>query len=309
MKTVTFIGVGGIGKPMAERLIDTGFAITVCDVNEAALEAFRRRGARTISRAAEGTEADAIIVMVANDAQVKAAVLGPGGVLEGIDPQRPPVVTIMSSVLPQTIQNTAREIAKKNVHTLDAPVSGGSIRAAHGELTIMVGGDAADMQTMRPVFDALGNKVFHCGPLGSAEAVKIINNIVGVANTLITAEALEMAIKLGIDLKWLADVMEASSGRNVATKDIEGFRSVYRYNAQTAESFKAVIDICRKDLILGQTLAKELNVFPPILHALALGTQPVSYDDILATWRAVSEDKYEIVKGDRTEEANRVTHE
>ena len=72
MKTITFIGVGGIGKPMAERLIETGFAITVCDLNEAALEGFRKRGARTISRAAEGTEADAILVMVANDAQVKA---------------------------------------------------------------------------------------------------------------------------------------------------------------------------------------------------------------------------------------------
>ncbi len=291
MKTITFIGVGGIGKPMAERLIETGFAITVCDLNEAALEGFRKRGARTISRAAEGTEADAILVMVANDAQVKAAVLGPGGVLEGIDSERPPVVAIMSSVLPQTIQDTARELAKKNVHTLDAPVSGGSIRAAHGELTIMVGGDAADLQTMRPVFDALGKKVFHCGPLGSAEAVKIVNNIVGVLNTLITAEALAMAIKLGIDLKWLADVMEASSGRNVVTKDIEGFRSVYKYNAQTPKSLKAVIDICRKDLVLGQALAKQLNVFTPTLDALASGNKAVSYEDILATWRAVAEDK------------------
>src|SRR6266404_1266473 len=291
MKTITFIGVGGIGKPMAERLIETGFAITVCDLNESAFEGFRKRGARTISRAAEGTEADAILVMVANDAQVKAAVLGPGGVLEGIDSERPPVVAIMSSVLPQTIQDTARELAKKNVHTLDAPVSGGSIRAAHGELTIMVGGDAADLQTMRPVFDALGKKVFHCGPLGSAEAVKIVNNIVGVLNTLITAEALAMAIKLGIDLKWLADVMEASSGRNVASKDIEGFRSVYKYNAQTPKSLKAVIDICRKDLVLGQALAKQLNVFTPTLDALASGNKAVSYEDILATWRAVAEDK------------------
>jgi 3-hydroxyisobutyrate dehydrogenase len=81
----------------------------------------------------------------------------------------------MSSVLPQTIQNTPGELAKKNVHTLDAPVSGGSIRAAQRELTIMVGGDAADLQAMRSVFDALGNKMFHCGPLGSGEAVKIIN--------------------------------------------------------------------------------------------------------------------------------------
>jgi 3-hydroxyisobutyrate dehydrogenase-like beta-hydroxyacid dehydrogenase len=92
---------------------------------------------------------------------------------------------------------------------------------------------------------ALGNKVFHCGPLGSGEAVKIINNIVGVTNTLITAEAVEMTIKLGIDLRWLAEVMETSSGRNVATKDSEGFRSIYRYNARTAESLKAVIDVCR----------------------------------------------------------------
>lgn len=303
MKKITFIGVGGIGKPMAERLIDTGFAITACDLSEAALEGFRKRGVRTISRAAEGTEADAILVMVANDAQVKAAVLGPGGVLEGIDSERPPVVAIMSSVLPQTIQNTAGELAKKNVHTLDAPVSGGSIRAAQGELTIMVGGDAADLQAMRSVFDALGNKVFHCGPLGSGEAVKIINNIVGVANTLITAEALEMAIKLGIDLRWLADVMETSSGRNVATKDIEGFRSIYRYNARTAESLKAVIDICRKDLALGQALGKQLKVYTPTLYALALGNEAVSYEDILATWRAVSEDRDDIVRRGGEDEA------
>jgi len=98
-------------------------------------------------------------------------------------------------------------------------------------------------------------------------------------------------IKLGIDLKWLADVMEASSGRNVATKDIEGFRSVYKYNAQTPKSLKAVIDICRKDLVLGQALAKQLNVFTPTLDALASGNKAVSYEDILATWRAVAEDK------------------
>ena len=183
MKEITFIGVGGIGKPMAERLIDTGFAITVCDLSEAALEGFRKRGARTISRAAEGAEADAILVMVANDAQVKAAVLGPGGVLEGIDSERPPVVAIMSSVLPQTIQDTARELAKKNVHTLDAPVSGGSIRAAQGELTIMVGGDAADLQTIRPVFDALGNKVFHCGPLVLCRPAQIVRPQAGPARS------------------------------------------------------------------------------------------------------------------------------
>jgi len=165
----------------------------------------------------------------------------------------------------------------------------------------MVGGDAADLQTIRPVFDALGNKVFHCGALGSGEAVKIINNIVGVANTLITAEALEMAIKLGIDLKWLADVMEASSGRNVATKDIEGFRSVDKYNAQTPKSLKAVIDICRKDLVLGQALGKQLQVLTPTLYALALGSEAVSYEDILATWRAVSEDRDDMVRRGRTE--------
>jgi hypothetical protein len=91
-----------------------------------------------------------------------------------------------------------------------------------------------------------------------------------IANTLITAEALEMAIKLGIDLKWLAGVMETSSGRNVATKDIEGFRSIYRYNARTAESLKALIDICRKDLVLGQALGKQLQVLTPTLYALAL---------------------------------------
>ncbi len=269
---------------MAECLIRAGFALTVCDKSEVALDVFRKLGARTTTEASDLAGMEMVVFMVANDAQVKSAALGAGGLLQAVDPAKPPLVAVMSSVLPGTAKEVAAALAAKNVRMVDAPVSGGGVRAGEGKLTIMVGGDKADIEAMSPVFDALGNNVFHCGPVGAGEAVKILNNIMGVTSMFLMTETMQIAGKLGIDQAWLASVMEVSSGRNSATRDYEAHKGIYRVNGQTPQSAKAVIDICRKDLSLAMAMAREVGVATPMVDAAATAQNAIDYDDFRARW-------------------------
>jgi 3-hydroxyisobutyrate dehydrogenase len=279
---VAFIGAGGIGGAMAERLTKSGFDLTVCDLRAEALEPLKKLGAKVTQRVAECAGAELVILMVANDAQVKDA---SNALLAAVDAAKPPRLVIMSSVLPATVREVAAAAAKKNVRTLDAPVSGGRVSASNGALTIMAGGDAADLEAVRPVLAALGTRIEHCGPLGSGESVKIVNNILGVANMFLMTEASRLAQELGIDVGWLAGVMETSSGRNLATRDYEAHKGLYRYNVQSSEILGALLAVCRKDLSLAKALADSSGLALPILDAVKEALDQAPNKDIGESWR------------------------
>jgi 3-hydroxyisobutyrate dehydrogenase len=265
---VALIGSGGIGGPMAQCLAGSGVELMVCDIDEAALEPFRTLGVRVTQRAADCAAADFVIAMVATDAQVRTVLLGDGGLFDAIDAAAAPRVLIMSSVLPETVRRTAVLLATKNTALLDAPVSGGRVAALQGQLTIMVGGADADLAAARPLLGILGSNIVHCGPLGSGAAVKIINNIVGVTNMFLMTEAMVLAVELGMDVDKLAAIMEQSSGRNLATRDYPAHKALYRLNTQSPETLKALLDICRKDLALAQSLAGSAGLSLPLVEAV-----------------------------------------
>jgi 3-hydroxyisobutyrate dehydrogenase-like beta-hydroxyacid dehydrogenase len=150
METVAFIGVGSIGAPMARCVARAGFELTVCDTNPTALAQFDSVAAKLTDEAGDCADRDMVIVIVTNDKQVKDVMIGANGVLANMDPTRPPAVAIMSTVLPQTVQQVADACVAKQVHLVDAPVSGLPVVAEKGELAIMVGGDSADLELMRP---------------------------------------------------------------------------------------------------------------------------------------------------------------
>lgn len=281
---VAFIGAGGIGGPMAERLARQGVPLTVCDQRAEALAPLQALGARVTGRIADCASADLVIVMVATDAQVRDVVLGVDGLLANADPARPPLLLVMSSVLPATVRSVADAVAAKGMRVLDAPVSGGRLAAARGALTILLGGAQGDIATARPVLELLGSRIVPCGPVGSGEAVKIVNNILGVANMFLMAEATRLAQELGLEPDWVAGIMEQSSGRNLGTRDPAAHRALYGLNTASPETLHALLQVCRKDLGLAQTLARDQALSLPMLEAVKAALDATPDADIGAHW-------------------------
>jgi 2-hydroxy-3-oxopropionate reductase len=198
VKQIGFIGLGIMGKPMALNLIRAGYALTVYDIDAARVAALKEAGARVAaSSAAAAVGAEMVVTMLPNSPDVKAAVLGPGGVLEGA---RPGLLLVdMSSIAPLAAQEVGAACAAKGVRMLDAPVSGGEPKAIEGSLAIMVGGDAADFETAKPVLGAMGKSVVHTGALGSGNVTKLANQIIVALNIIAMSEALVLAKRAGVD--------------------------------------------------------------------------------------------------------------
>jgi 3-hydroxyisobutyrate dehydrogenase-like beta-hydroxyacid dehydrogenase len=289
MRNIGVIGVGSMGRPMALNLIKAGYTVSVCDMRDEALAPFRADGVPTSARAAELVGNDLIIVMVGNDSDVADVTVGPGGLSDVVDPARPPLVAIMSSVLPRTIRDAAAALGKKNAVVVDAPVSGGPVRAAAAAISIMAAGSDADFARLEPVFAALGRPVFRCGPVGAAAGVKIVNNILGVANMLLMNEAAHLAATLGIDLPFLTGVMEVSSGRNYATQDFAAYRSLLFANSDDSDVTRRLLAILRKDLKLATTLSKDSGVGTPILNAVSKATDALDAGDLSTRWQMLGQ--------------------
>ena len=224
---VGFVGLGRMGCPMAGRLVRAGFAVRGFDVDGAAAERFRSESsAGTVASLARlGEESDVVITMLANGEVVREVLLAaPPG--EGatapplLDALRPGAIVIdMSSSAPTGTRRLGEILAARSVAMLDAPVSGGVVRAAAGTLAIMVGGDPHPIARCRPLLDAMGERVFATGALGSGHALKALNNLVSAAGLLAAAEALLVGRRFGLDPNVMIDVFNASSACNNSTEN------------------------------------------------------------------------------------------
>jgi 3-hydroxyisobutyrate dehydrogenase len=288
MERIGFIGVGSIGAAMARCLVRAGMKMMICDKNPKALESFKNLGALVTDKPENCADREMVIVMVANDSQLNEVVLGNDGLLNAVHPDRAPLLAIMSTVLPQTIQRIAPYCAKKKVRLVDAAVSGLPVVAEQGKLTIMVGGDEADLKAMEPVFKLMGENIFHTGPLGSGEVTKLVNNIVGVPNLFMSVEAMLVGKKYGLDPSKLAAIMETSSGRNFSTKDWERGRKTFEFFSQSLELSKVLLDLCRKDLEHAQEMARQVNLECPLLDYILEALRKFSYEEIQKRWHAVT---------------------
>ena len=231
MTRVGFIGLGKMGKPMALNVVKKGFALTVCDQAAEPAEELRRHGARVADCAADvGACSDVVITMLPNAEVVRAVVVGPGGLAEGMTAGS--VLVDMSTSDPATTRSLGHSLAAQGVRVVDAPVAKGIPAAEAGTLTIMAGGDAADLETCREVLAAMGDQIFHCGALGAGHIVKIINNLLVGVLVPICAEALALGVKAGVDVDTLMRVITSGSGnsfvldqlirRHVLNDDYEG---------------------------------------------------------------------------------------
>jgi len=291
IERIAMIGAGSIGGPIAERLIETGHRLMICDPSEQVRAHFKRLGCEVTSRAQDCATAPAIIAMVANDQQLMDALSGPAGLLSGLDPNTPVSLVIMSTVLPDTIKAVAGLCAGHNVSLIDAPVSGGSVKARRGELSIMVGGGEADIARVRPILASVASNVFHCGELGSGETTKILNNLVGVTNLFLFAETMRIAQALGMDLQRLTKIMEQSSGRNAGTRNWVDRKALFAWNSKDEQTAQSVVRVTQKDLRNALALQEETGVRTSLLRAIVEAHQHTSFEHVLETWGALASDQ------------------
>lgn len=252
MKSIAVIGVGMMGRPIAHRLIDAGYAVTVCDASEAQLEEFAQAGVPTTARPADCATSDAVLVLVNTAAQLREVVRGVAAPASGA---AQPLVVVMSTVAPDLIVDLSSELRSNGVSLVDAPVSGGDQRAAEGKLTVMLGGAEADVARLRPVLESFSNNIFHCGPLGAGSTVKALNNVVGTLNSIASAEVLRLAQASGIAAEDVAAVLEVSTGRNFLTADPGRIREYYERYTTTRELWESILALLKKDAEAAKTLA------------------------------------------------------
>jgi 2-hydroxy-3-oxopropionate reductase len=197
MQKIGFIGLGIMGKPMAKNLLKAGYSLVVFDVAAERMAEVVAAGAKAAGSSRQVAEqSDVVITMLPNTPEVKSAVLGPGGVLEGA---RPGLLLIdMSSIAPLASQEIAAECRRKDVVMIDAPVSGGEPKAIEGTLAIMVGGPEDAFATAQPILAAMGKSVTLVGPIGSGNVTKLANQIIVALNIAAMSEAMVLAAKAGV---------------------------------------------------------------------------------------------------------------
>jgi 3-hydroxyisobutyrate dehydrogenase len=264
---VGFIGVGAMGRPMAANLIKKGFTVTAYDASAEALAAIVNLGAAKAGSSADAARvSDVVITILPSSANVVAAYLGEGGVLEGAAAGR--LCVDMSTIDPATSRLVAATASKRGIRFIDAPVSGGVPRAEDGTLAIMVGGDDKDVDEARPVLAAMGANIIHVGPVGSGEVAKLCNNLIAGVAAVAVSEAFRIAEGFGVDPKVLTDVISKSSGNTFVMEHmhpVPGLVAEAPANRDYAPGFTT--DLMAKDLGLAVNAARELRV--PVVVAPA----------------------------------------
>jgi 3-hydroxyisobutyrate dehydrogenase-like beta-hydroxyacid dehydrogenase len=216
-KILGFVGLGRMGGPMSERLIDAGHSLVVFDKNAAALEAAAARGARVARSPADvADQADIVLLSLPMPAIVEQVSLGADGVGAG---SRAKVLIDLSTTGPGVATRVAAGLAERGIQWVDSPVSGGIAGATRGTLAVMVSCPTPTFGAVAPILGTFG-KLFHVGEkAGLAQVAKLGNNLLAASALVVTAEALAMGVKAGINPRVMIDIINASSGRNSATQD------------------------------------------------------------------------------------------
>lgn len=263
---VGVVGTGIMGAPMARNLLKAGYAVTVTNRTLTRAEPLAREGAAVARTPREVAErSDVVITMVTNTPDVEAAVFGVDGVAAGAHDGM--LLIDMSTISPAATKEFAERASKNRppFKTLDAPVSGGEVGAIEARLSIMIGGDEADVARAKPVFDAMGKTIVHIGGHGAGQACKLANQIAVALNNLGVSEALVFAASQGIDLEKVRQVIAGGAGsswamHNYAPKMLAGdFRPGFMVDLQQKDLRLVLDDGYAAHLSLpGTALAHEL---------------------------------------------------
>jgi 3-hydroxyisobutyrate dehydrogenase len=247
-----------MGWPMAALLHKAGYPLQIVDASSERAQAFAKEFGGTVaaSNRALAAASDIIITILPTSAIVQAVLEGPDGVLAGL--RKDAVVVEMSSGVPTITRSLAEQVAAVGAHMVDAPVSGGVPRAKTGELAIMFGGSEAILERVRPVLSCMGTSITRTGDVGSAHAMKALNNLVSAGGFLIGVEALMIGKRFGLDPSAMVDVLNSSTGMNNSTqKKFKQFVLSGQYNAGFG------LDLMVKDLSIALEIGRDTNTPTP----------------------------------------------
>ena len=254
---IGFIGLGIMGKPMASYLIDAGYELVVHNRNRDAVDELVGKGAAEAHSGKEVAEqSDILITMLPDSPDVESVALGEGGIIEGAHEGL--IFVDMSTIAPSVTTQVGEALAKKGVQSLDAPVSGGDIGAQNATLSIMVGGDEDTFNTVKPLFDIMGQSAILCGPLGAGQTVKACNQILVAVTIAGVSEALTMGTKAGVDPIKIVQVLSGGLAR-CGVLENRGERMV---NGDFDPGFR--IRLHYKDLNIIQKTSNDFDVPLPV---------------------------------------------
>ncbi|MGE0484995.1 MAG: NAD(P)-dependent oxidoreductase [Gammaproteobacteria bacterium] len=286
MTTLGFVGTGTIGAPMAGRLLAAGHALEVLDANPAACAALCDAGATlAVSLPALAARCATVFLSLPGPAAIEAVMLGDDGLLA--QPGALTTIVDLSTNALDLNRRLAEEAAARGVAYLDAPVSGGKAAAAAGKLAVMVGGDAAAFERVRPLLDCFAAHVFHLGPAGAGTLAKLVNNQIFLAASVLVQEGFVLGAKAGMDANVLREVLEVSSaGPYLARAELV---LSHRYDRDLF-----ALGIAAKDIRLALDSAAAVGAEMPLTaaaqqvyaRALELGD---ARDDFHATLRALED--------------------
>ena len=291
MAEVGYVGLGVMGSSIVRRLLAAGHDVTVWNRTPEKAEPLLQAGARWADSPREVAErSEVVFTMVTNTAAVRAVTAGPDGIIAGLAPGK--VYVDMSTASPANTRELAARVAEVDAQMLDAPVSGTSITVDQGKASIMVGGDEATFERIKPILDAIGPKVFHLGPSGSAVAIKIAINLSLAVQMLAFSEGVLLAEKSGIPRERAVEVMLAS----VIASPMVAYRGPLVLGHPDEVWFDC--RMMQKDLNLALELGRELEVPLPttavtnelLTTANAMGIGDLDFAvlfDVLATMSGV----------------------
>jgi 4-hydroxybutyrate dehydrogenase/sulfolactaldehyde 3-reductase len=251
---VGLIGVGLMGRGMGKNLLQKGFPLTVYDIDPAAVGPLRQQGAIVAKLPSEvARSSDIVITVVPDSPDVEAAILGPEGVMAGA---RPGTILIECSTIdPHVTKRVGQAVRAGGCRLVDAAMGRSSKEAEEGRLIFMVGAEPQDLEAVRPVLEAMGTDIFHCGGPGAGITMKMINNLLNISLLSADLEALVLGVKAGLDVEVMLGVLTRTAANNPHLK-ITVQDQVLAGNYQPG--FKAVMAL--KDLGLAQNMAARLGV-------------------------------------------------
>jgi 3-hydroxyisobutyrate dehydrogenase len=216
---VGYIGLGSMGKPLAQRLIGK-YSLRVWDISATACAEFREWGASVAPTAADlARQCDVVLLCLPRTENVRQVTFGPGGLIEGLAPGT--VVIDQTSGVPGETGDIARRLASRGVSMLDAPVAGGVPAAQAGKITIMVSGPEEAYVKVADILQTISSNVFRCGErVGDGQTIKLVNNVMNAVCRLATLETVAMGRKIGVPLKTLTEVLNKGTARNRITQTV-----------------------------------------------------------------------------------------
>lgn len=252
-RAIGFIGLGIMGFSMAKRLVEAGHRVAVWNRTASKADPLAALGARKASSPKDAAAGAEIVISIVTDSpDVEQVLLGPEGAVHGAAAGA--LFVDMSTIAPETARKVGRALGARGIAFLDAPVTGGDVGAREGTLSILVGGEPADLERAREVFQAMGRRITHCGPQGAGQTVKACNQILCALNMTGICEALLLAARSGIDPALVVEALTPGAGGSWALEKL-GSRIA---KGDFAPGF--MVDLIQKDLRIVQDAAAKAGL-------------------------------------------------